>query len=261
MGIVNVTPDSFSDGGEHVTTEAAVRHALRLARQGADIIDVGGESTRPGAERVTVDAEIRRVVPVIRRLREKRDLGCLVSIDTRKTTVAREALAAGADLVNDVRALRARGMMELVAETRVPAVLMHMLGTPRSMQRNPRYGDVVADLKRFFRDRVRACARAGIDKDALLIDPGIGFGKTVEHNLQILRRLPELAALGRPMLVGASRKSFIGHVLDAPVEKRLVGSLAVAAWCIAQGAQVLRVHDVAQTAQAVRMCDAIRSRP
>ncbi|MBM4079471.1 MAG: dihydropteroate synthase [Planctomycetes bacterium] len=257
MGVLNVTPDSFSDGGQHFAAEAAVRHGLEMVEAGADIIDVGGESTRPGAETVPETDEIRRVVPVIEALMAKATP--FISIDTYKPAVAAAALDAGARMVNDVNGLRDAKMMALVARRGVPAVIMHMQGTPRDMQKNPTYADVVGDILAFLRAQIAAAVRAGVAAERLIVDPGIGFGKTVAHNLEILRRLDEFRSLGRPVMIGTSRKSFIGHVLGVPVEQRLMGTAATVAWAVAKGARIVRVHDVREAAQVVRMCDAIKA--
>jgi dihydropteroate synthase len=258
IGVLNVTADSFSDGGRYLDPELAVARGLELARHGAAVIDVGGESTRPGAAPVALAEEIERVVPVIRALR--RHLDVPISIDTYKAEVARKALAAGADIVNDVSALRFDpDMAGLLASEAVPVVLMHMQGEPRTMQDQPSYQDVVTEVKKFLRDRVAFAGSNGIRETAIVVDPGIGFGKTLSHNLQLLRRLPEFVSLGRPLLVGLSRKSFIGRLLDAGPEHRLEGSLAAAVVAALGGAQMLRVHDVLETCRAVRIVDAIRT--
>ena len=256
MGIVNVTPDSFSDGGQFADTDTAVEYALKLAEEGADVVDIGGESTRPGAEAIATDEELKRVVPVIERVRAASDM--LISVDTCKAAVAEAALDAGADMVNDVTAMRSdEKMIPLVAERCCPAVLMHMLGTPRNMQRDPQYKDVVGDIEEFFSDRMKAAVRGGIDPSRIILDPGVGFGKTVEHNREILRRLGEFCALGRPVMVGASRKSVIGAVLELPVTERLEATLAITALSIAAGARIIRVHDVAANVRCARMTEAV----
>lgn len=258
MGILNVTPDSFSDGGAYLAREAAVAHALQMIAEGADIIDVGGESTRPGAEPVLLDEELRRTVPVIAAIREKSDVP--ISIDSYKAIVAREALAAGADIINDISALRFDpAMAGLVAESEVPVILMHMQGTPRDMQQNPRYDDCVVEIAMFFQERVDFCGSHGIAKSRLMLDPGIGFGKRVADNLQILKRLGEFGRFDIPILVGASRKSFIAGVLpgSANPPDRLGGSLAAAVVAAMHGADILRVHDVGQTVEALRLLEAI----
>ncbi|HEX9775563.1 MAG TPA: dihydropteroate synthase [Actinomycetota bacterium] len=260
MGIVNVTPDSFSDGGSFLDSAAAIEHGLSMVEQGADVLDVGGESTRPGAEPVPEAEEIRRVVPVIEGLSQalSGSASVPISIDTTKSAVARAALAAGASIVNDVGAARADpAMLDLVAEREVPIVLMHMQGEPRTMQANPTYGDVVADVKAFLAGRARAAVEAGVPAGRILVDPGFGFGKTLEHNLTLLRRLGELTDLGYPVLVGTSRKSFIGAALDLPVEDRLEGTAATVALAVANGASVVRVHDCGPMRRIAGMVDAV----
>jgi dihydropteroate synthase len=254
MGILNVTPDSFSDGGRHADAAAAVAHARQMLAAGAASIDIGGESTRPGAPAVDADEELRRVLPVIKQL-----TGMTLSIDTTKAVVAEHALAAGAQIVNDISALRFDvGMAEVVRRHGAGVVLMHVQGRPATMQQAPRYGDVVAEVRDFLRERIEFAVAAGIEKSKIAVDPGIGFGKNVEHNLALLARLDEFAELGCPVVVGASRKSFIGQTLNRAVDQRLAGSLGVAAWAAARGAAVLRVHEVAETVDAVRMVEAIR---
>lgn len=256
MGVLNVTPDSFSDGGRYVQPDAAVQHARLMVEEGATIIDVGGESTRPGAEPVPEAEELDRVVPVIERLR--RELDCVISVDTMKPAVMDAACAAGAELVNDVLALQAPGALEVVARRRAAVCLMHMQGEPRSMQRDPRYGDVVAEVRDFLARRLQACAGAGIAAASLLVDPGIGFGKTDAHNLRLMAELDTLLGLGRPVLVGVSRKSMLGRLLGLPAERRLHPGLAVAAVAAWLGASVVRTHDVAATAEAVSMSWTLR---
>ncbi|HET9163774.1 MAG TPA: dihydropteroate synthase [Solirubrobacterales bacterium] len=254
MGVVNVTPDSFSDGGLFLDADAAIAHGQELLGQGADILDVGGESTRPGAEEVSAEEEMRRVLPVIEGLAGD----ARVSIDTSKAEVARAALDAGATIVNDVTALRhAPEIASLCAERDVGLVLMHMQGDPRTMQRNPSYDDVVDDVKAFLAERTEAAVAAGVDEERIWLDPGIGFGKSLDHNLELLRRLGELRELGRPLVIGASRKSFIGKVDGSPVEQRLGGTIASSILAAAEGADVLRVHDVAEVAQAAKVASAI----
>jgi dihydropteroate synthase len=255
MGVVNVTPDSFSDGGLYLDPEVAIAHGLELAEAGAGILDVGGESTRPGAEPVGEEEELRRVVPVIRGLSGS---GSRVSVDTSKAAVAAAALDAGAEIVNDVTALRGDpAMASLCAERGATVVLMHMLGEPRTMQENPRYDDVVTDVKAFLAERLEAAVAAGIDEDRVWLDPGIGFGKTAAHNMELLRRLGELRELGRPLVVGASRKSFIGRVDGSAADQRLGGTIASSVLAAAEGADVLRVHDVAEVGQALTVATAI----
>jgi dihydropteroate synthase len=255
MGIVNVTPDSFSDGGLFLEPEAAIAHGEQLVRDGAEILDVGGESTRPGAEPVEAAVELARTEPVVADLE---GLGYRVSIDTSKAAVAEAALEAGAEIVNDVTALRGDvEMAALCAERGATVVLMHMPGDPRTMQDDPRYEDVVDEVKAFLAERVEAALAAGIEEEKIWVDPGIGFGKTLEHNLELLRRLGELRELGRPLVIGTSRKSFIGKIDASPVEERIGGSIATAVLAAADGADVLRVHDVAETAQALRVAEAV----
>ena len=252
MGILNTTPDSFSDGGAYLSPEAAIRHARRMLEEGADIIDVGGESTRPGAQAVPEAQEIRRVVPVIEAL--ARELPVPVSVDTSKAGVMRAAVAAGAGMINDVRALRGPGCLEAASDAAVPVCLMHMQGEPRDMQSEPRYGDVVGEVRAFLLQRIQACVQAGIPCERLLIDPGFGFGKTLEHNLELFRNLRHLSDLGAPLLVGVSRKRMIGALVGgAAVEQRVYGSVAAAVLAIAQGAAIVRVHDVRPTVEALRV--------
>lgn len=256
MGIVNVTPDSFSDGGRYLDAAAALAHGLELVQQGAAILDIGGESTRPGAAPVSEAEELRRVLPVIEGL--ARRVNVPLSIDTMKPAVARAALAAGACIVNDVGANRSEDVMsQIVAEAGAGYVCMHMQGVPRTMQAEPVYADVVREVGEFFDDRRRRLQAAGVTEEQVVFDVGIGFGKTLEHNLQLLRGLAGFRKLGRPLLLGVSRKSFIGRLAGAEVEKRLPGSLACACWAVAQGVQLLRTHDVAETAQAVRMTETL----
>ena len=257
MGILNVTPDSFSDGGRFIGREAALRRVREMIAEGAAIIDVGGESTRPGARAVSVEEELARVVPVIEAIRGESDIP--VSIDTSKPAVMLEAVAAGADLINDVRALREPGALAAVAELGVPVCLMHMRGEPRTMQQNPRYEDVVAEVQAFLDERVAACEAAGIPRERIILDPGFGFGKTLAHNLALFRALPRFVSGGLPVLVGVSRKSMIGQVLEVPVEERLAGSLALATLAVWFGAAIVRSHDVAETVHAVRMAQAVRA--
>ena len=254
MGILNVTPDSFSDGGQWLDAAAAVRHGLALVAEGADVLDIGGESTRPGATAVPPDEELRRVVPVIEAL--ARQVQVAISVDTRSSVVARAALAAGASIVNDVSALGDPAMAAVVREAGAGVVLMHCRGTPADMQRAPHYTDVVVEVRAFLAERLAAAVGAGISREQVVVDPGIGFGKTTAHNLALLGALEKLAELS-PVLVGASRKRFIGEITGAPLEGRLAGSLTVAIWSLMRGAAILRVHDVAATAAAVRMAGAL----
>lgn len=259
MGIINVTPDSFSDGGLHASTEAAVVLGLKLAEEGADILDVGGESTRPGANEVSLEEELRRVIPVIEQLVGQTALP--ISIDTSKPEVMRAAVAAGAGMINDVYALRREGALDAAAALGVPVCLMHMQGEPRSMQTDPHYEDVVAEVHGFFTQRLFACEMAGISKKKLLIDPGFGFGKKLEHNLRLLRQLARFVELGVPVLAGLSRKSMIGEVTGRPLEQRLVGSTAAALIAAQNGAAILRVHDVAATLDALKIWNAVAAQP
>lgn len=257
MGILNVTPDSFSDGGTHCSPDRAIETAARMVEDGADIIDIGGESTRPGSSDVSEEDECRRVLPVLEAI--KRELGVRVSVDTRKARVARRAVEAGADMVNDVSALADPGMLRLLRDSRVPVAVMHMRGTPQTMQQDTRYVDLMSSIVGFLRKTVERAVAAGIADDKILVDPGLGFGKSAEGNLRILRDLESLRSVGRPILVGASRKAFIGAALDLPVAERLEGSLATAALAAWHGAQVVRAHDVRATHRVVRMIDAIRN--
>ncbi|HWR86990.1 MAG TPA: dihydropteroate synthase [Acidiferrobacterales bacterium] len=258
MGILNVTPDSFSDGGIFLARDAAVAHALAMVEDGADLIDVGGESTRPGAQAVSVQEELDRVIPVIEAI--ARAVPLPVSIDTSKPEVMRAAVAAGAGLINDVRALRATGALQTAAALAVPVCLMHMQGEPRSMQHHPAYTDVAGEVRNFLQERIEACVAAGIPRQRLIVDPGFGFGKTVEHNLELLRHLDELRALGTPILAGLSRKSMIGALCGLPVEQRLHASVALALIAVQNGATMLRVHDVRATREAIRMFEAVYPR-
>jgi dihydropteroate synthase len=255
MGVLNVTPDSFSDGAAFLSPKMAVEAAARMVEDGADFIDVGGESTRPGAAPVPEDEEARRVVPVIRAI--KRELQIRVSVDTMKAGVARLAIEAGADIVNDVSAFSDPGMTSVLRDTHVPAIVMHMRGTPRTMQQDTDYVDLLSSVVGFLRKRLERAVASGIPDDKILVDPGLGFGKSAAGNLRILRELPTLRSVGRPLVIGASRKSFIGTALDLPLAERLEGSLAVAACAAWQGAHVIRAHDVAATKRTTRMIDAI----
>jgi dihydropteroate synthase len=260
MGILNVTPDSFYDGGRYAQPEAAVRRALQMVEEGADILDIGGESTRPGSQPVSEEEELCRVLPVIEAIRERTDVP--LSIDTTKSRVAERALQAGACMVNDISGLGFDPRMaEVVAQHGALCCIMHIQGTPQTMQRNPHYEDVVRDISRYFEQRLALAERAGIPREHIWLDPGIGFGKTVEHNLDILRRLRELTMLGLPLLVGTSRKSFIGKVLgDLPPEERLEGTAATVAIAIINGANAVRVHDVKEMVRVARMTDAVLQR-
>jgi dihydropteroate synthase len=256
MGVVNVTPDSFSDGGRFLDPQAAVAHARRLAAEGADILDIGGESSRPGAEPVSVQEELRRVLPVLEKLNDY-----CVSVDTRRPAVMQQVLAAGASMINDVQGLTEPYALEAIAATGCAVCLMHMKGTPATMQREPRYDDVVAEVKSFLRGAVRKARFAGIGADRIAVDPGFGFGKTAAHNLQLLRRLKEFADLEVPLMAGLSRKSTIGHLTGRPVHERLAGSLAMALLALEGGARILRVHDVKETRDVITVWQAYRNEP
>ena len=256
MGIVNTTPDSFSDGGHFLDPDAAVTHALRLANEGAEILDIGGESSRPGSTAVSEQEELDRVIPVIERLAMQPEL--VLSIDTQKPNVAREAIATGASIVNDVAANREDPeMWQIVAEANAGYICMHMQGTPQTMQTKPVYDDVTDSVRAFFDERLKRLAVVGLRPEQVALDPGIGFGKTLEHNIKLLRYLNKFNLVERPLLFGASRKSFIEKLLGVPVDDRLPASLACATWAAIQGSQIIRVHDVAETVQAVRMTEAL----
>jgi len=258
MGVLNVTPDSFSDGGKFATLDAAIEHGLRLAAEGADLIDIGGESTRPGAPAVSEEEELRRVVPVVRQL--ARRAGVPVSIDTTKAEVARAALDAGAEVVNDVSGLsRDPRLAAAVAESGAAVCLMHMRGTAADMQSHATYSDLLAEVRDELRQAIVRARTAGIRQDRIALDPGLGFAKTAEHNLLLLRRLRELTELGRPLVVGASRKSFLGKLSGKPAAERLVGSVAAAVIAALHGAAIVRVHDVAATREALAVVDAVRT--
>ena len=254
MGILNVTPDSFSDGGRWAAREAAVARAREMVAQGADIVDVGGESTRPGAQEVPVDEELERVVPVVEALRGE---GICVSVDTSKAEVMREAAAAGAGMINDVYALRRPGALEAAAESGAALCLMHMQGEPRTMQAEPRYDRVVDEVEGFLLERAEACRARGVPRDRIVLDPGFGFGKTVAHNLELLRGLPRLARLGYPLLAGLSRKSMLGALTGRAVDDRLAASVTAAVLAVQGGAGIVRVHDVAQTRDALLVLGAV----
>jgi dihydropteroate synthase len=256
MGVVNVTPDSFSDGGRFLERSKAIDHARQLIEEGAAILDIGGESTRPGAAEVSVEEELRRVVPVVEALAGK---GAVISVDTSKPEVMRAAAAAGAGIINDVRALAAPGAMEAAAESGCAICLMHMQGDPRTMQQAPRYGDVVTEVKAFLESRAQSCRASGVPADRISIDPGFGFGKTLEHNAALLRRLDAFAETGWPLVVGLSRKSMLQKILGRPVGERLYGSLALAVMAAMKGAHIVRAHDVAATADALKTVSAIQS--
>jgi dihydropteroate synthase len=255
MGILNITPDSFSDGGIFLNLGKAIVRAREMVAQGAAIIDVGGESTRPGAQSVSVHEELDRVIPVVERL--AKELPVPISIDTSKPDVMHAAVVAGAAFINDVNALRADGALATAAALAVPVCLMHMQGEPRVMQNDPKYEDVVAEVSGFLKQRISAAQGAGIEKERIVVDPGFGFGKTLEHNLSLLRELDRFNALGVPVLAGLSRKSMIGKALGLPVEQRLHASVALALIAVQNGARIVRVHDVAETVQAIRMWETV----
>lgn len=257
MGILNVTPDSFSDGGRYIQHNIVVNHVTNMIKDGANIIDIGGESTRPGAATISIDEECERVIPVIKSIREVFDIP--VSIDTSKPEVMQEAINTGASMINDVNALRSDGAVELAVQLDVPVCIMHMQGQPRSMQHKPEYKDVVKEVKEFLVERINVCLEAGMNQNNLIVDPGFGFGKTLEHNLSLFKHMDEFLQLNVPLLVGVSRKSMIGTVLDdAPVEKRLHGSVALATLAAWMNAQIVRVHDVKATADALKLCQAVK---
>ncbi len=257
MGILNATPDSFSDGGRYSQLDAALRHAEAMVLAGATLIDVGGESTRPGAPPVSPEQELERVAPVVEAI--CRELDVIVSVDTSTPEVMLETARLGAGLINDVRSLGRPGALEAAARTGLPVCLMHMLGEPGNMQDDPRYTDLMAEVSAFLLERMNQCAAAGIDRERIILDPGFGFAKTLDHNLSLFKHMEVLHSLGRPLLVGVSRKSMIGAVLGRPVGERLYGGLALAALAMAKGARILRVHDVAETADVVRMIAAVES--
>ena len=260
MGIINVTPDSFSDGGTHDTAATAIAQGLKLVEEGADVLDIGGESTRPGADEVSIDEELRRVIPVIEALAAQ--VNVPISIDTSKPEVMRAAVAAGAGMINDVYALRREGALDEAASLNVPVVLMHMLGEPRTMQQSPEYDNVVGEVHRFLAERIFACEMAGIDKKKIIVDPGFGFGKNREHNLQLLARMQRFTELGVPVLAGLSRKRTIGELTgrDIPVE-RMHGSVAAHVIAAQHGARIVRVHDVAATVDALKVWEAVAAIP
>jgi dihydropteroate synthase len=254
MGIVNVTPDSFSDGGQFYTSARAIQHARLLVEQGADLLDIGGESTRPGAQAVGIEEELERVLPVLEGLS---DCGVPLSVDTLKPEVMRAAIRTGVDMINDVNALRTEGALQAVADSSAAVCLMHMQGEPRTMQHSPLYQDVVAEVKTFLAERIAAAEQAGIRRERMVIDPGFGFGKTLEHNLDMLRQLESFASLGVPLLAGLSRKSMLGLLTGLPVEERMVPSVAAAVISAMKGAKILRVHDVKETRQALQIVSAM----
>jgi len=257
MGILNVTPDSFSDGGKWCTLERAIEHSQVMAEAGADIIDVGGESTRPGSQPISVEEEKRRIIPVVERLLEEVDLP--ISVDTYKSEVAKDCLRLGAHMINDISALRFDPeMKEVVAASKAAVVLMHIKGRPQDMQENPHYDDLIEEITGYFKEAIKTAKEEGIEKERIVIDPGIGFGKTVAHNLEIMKGLDKFKSLGYPILIGPSRKSVIGKVLDLSVDQRLEGTAACVATCILNGASLIRVHDVKEMVKVAKMCDAIK---
>lgn len=259
MGILNVTPDSFSDGGQFIATDTALAQARQMIADGAAIIDIGGESTRPGAEAVTEAEELERVIPVIEAIRLESDIP--ISIDTSKAEVMRRAVKAGANLINDVYALRAEGALVAAADLDVPVCLMHMSGEPRTMQQLPVYNDLIKDINEFFGARIDACLEAGIKRQQILLDPGFGFGKTPEHNLSLIKHLDQFLGFGLPILAGVSRKSTIGYILNKQVDDRLSGSIALTSMAVCNGASIIRAHDVAATVDAIKICQALALAP
>ncbi len=254
MGIVNVTPDSFSDGGHFYSTDQAIAHAMQLIEQGADLLDIGGESTRPGAQAVSIEEELKRILPVLESLIE---CGVPLSVDTMKPEVMRAVIQSGADMINDVNALRAEGALQAVTDSEVAVCLMHMQGEPRTMQQSPLYQDVVAEVRTFLDERIVAAEQSGVARNRIVIDPGFGFGKTLEHNLVLLKNLDSFSALGVPVLSGLSRKSMLGALTGLPVEERMVPSVAAAMISAMKGARILRVHDVKETRQALQIFSAV----
>ena len=257
MGVLNVTPDSFSDGGQYLETQKAIERGITMAGEGADIIDVGGESTRPYSQKITAKEELDRVVPVIESLRK--ELAIPISIDTCKGEVAQEALRAGASMINDISALRFDpDMASIAAEAGVPVILMHMKGMPETMQKNPTYGDLIQEIFSFLEDAIARSVSAGIKRDLIIVDPGIGFGKTFDHNLKIIKELSRFSALERPILLGTSNKAFIGHILGKEVHERDTGTMATVAYGVINGAHIVRVHHVRKAVETVRMIEAIK---
>jgi dihydropteroate synthase len=257
MGILNVTPDSFSDGGRYLEVEKAVEHGLEMAREGADIIDVGGESTRPYSQKISSQEELDRVIPVIEAL--SKELAIPISIDTYKSEVAKESLKAGASIINDISALRFDSdMASTVAKAGVPLILMHMKGTPQDMQKNPVYDNLIADILDFLKTAIQNSKKAGVREDLIILDPGIGFGKTFENNLEIIKGLSRFASLNRPLLLGTSNKAFIGHILGKEADQRDTGTMATIAAGVMNGAHLVRVHNVGKAVETVRMIDAIK---
>ena len=259
MGIINVTPDSFSDGGKFFSPEVAISHASKLISQGADIIDIGGESTRPGAEQVSETEELNRVIPVIEKIRDENSK-ILISIDTTKALVAEHAIKVGADIINDVSGFSFdNNMIETVARFNVPVIIMHMKGSPQNMQLNPEYKDVINEILDFFKKKIKIAIQSGINRRMIILDPGIGFGKTVEHNFELLSRLNEFNVLELPIMIGPSRKSFIGITLDLPPEDRIEGTAAAVSAGVMNGATIVRVHDVKSMKRVVKIIDKIRN--
>lgn len=256
MGILNVTPDSFSDGGKFSTLNTALKQAEAMLAQGADIIDIGGESTRPGAPEVSEQDEIARVIPVIKAL--KSEFGCAISLDTSKAEVMRQGLETGIDLINDVCALSQPGALAVAASSDIPVCLMHMQGTPRTMQANPSYDDLIQDISAFFKDKITECQNAGITEQRIILDPGFGFGKTLADNYQLLNKLDQFEPLSRPILAGISRKSMLGNLLDLAMTERTNASVVAATLALTKGARILRVHDVAETKQAITIFNAMK---
>jgi dihydropteroate synthase len=257
MGVLNVTPDSFSDGGKFFPREKAVAHGILMAEQGADIVDVGGESSRPFSEPVSLQEELDRIIPVIEALKKR--IESVISVDTTKAQVAREAITAGAGLINDISALRFDpDMTGVVASSKLPVILMHMKGTPEDMQKNPFYSEIITEIVRFFHERIEHAVSSKIPKDRIILDPGIGFGKTFDHNLQIINRLKDFVHLGRPILLGTSRKAFIGKIVGQEMDQRELGTAATVAIGVYNGAKIIRVHDVAVAKQIIAMADAIK---
>ncbi|PHS72663.1 MAG: dihydropteroate synthase [Cycloclasticus sp.] len=257
MGVLNITPDSFSDGGCFTTKSEAIRQAELMTRQGASIIDIGGESTRPGATPVSIDEELHRVIPVIEAIRSKSNM--VISIDTSKPEVMKQAVGAGADIINDVFALRQPGALEMAASLKVPVCLMHMQSTPETMQHNPRYSNVIDEVKAFFEERINACEKADIEKSKIILDPGFGFGKKLEHNLSLLANLETFKSYGCPLLVGLSRKSMFGDLLGKSVNERALASVTAALLAVINGASIVRVHDVQETFDALKIYNAAQS--
>ena len=257
MGILNVTPDSFSDGGRHNTLDAALRRAIEMQTAGASLIDIGGESTRPGAAKVSVQQELERVAPLVELIARECDV--IISVDTSTPAVMTESARLGAGLINDVRALQREGALVAAAATGLPVCLMHMRGEPQTMQDEPHYADVAAEVATFLQERIAACVQVGITPERIVLDPGFGFAKNTQHNYELFRRLPELLSLQCPLLVGVSRKSMIGNILKQPVDQRLYGSLALAVMALERGAKILRVHDVAQTMDVLKIFNAVQT--